>query len=96
MAIIGVGKDPLSVREWSPIEGQAIGCVGAEMAGVRTRVGSQVHYQANAASPVFSELKTLMVKSRGGGCAAAGAGAAGGADSGGLSYPPGPPRQFFH
>jgi len=32
---------------------------------VRTRVGSQVHYQANAASPVFSELKSLMVKSAG-------------------------------
>jgi len=32
---------------------------------VRTRMGSQVHYQANAASPVFSELKSLMVKSAG-------------------------------
>ena len=32
---------------------------------LRTRVGSQVHYQANAASPVFSELKSLMVKSAG-------------------------------
>jgi predicted nucleotidyltransferase len=32
---------------------------------VRTRVGSQVHYQANAASPVFGELKSLMVKSAG-------------------------------
>jgi mRNA-degrading endonuclease toxin of MazEF toxin-antitoxin module len=32
---------------------------------VRTRVGSQVHYQANPASPVFSELKSLMVKSAG-------------------------------
>ena len=32
---------------------------------VRTRVGSQVHFQANAASPVFDELKSLMVKSAG-------------------------------
>ena len=32
---------------------------------VRTRVGSQVHYQANAASPVFSEIKALMVKTAG-------------------------------
>ena len=32
---------------------------------VRTRVGSQVHFQANAASPVFGELKTLMVKTAG-------------------------------
>jgi predicted nucleotidyltransferase len=32
---------------------------------VRTRVGSQVHYQANAASPIFDELKALMVKTAG-------------------------------
>lgn len=32
---------------------------------VRTQVGSQVHYQANAASPVFAELKSLMLKSSG-------------------------------
>jgi uncharacterized protein len=32
---------------------------------VRTRVGSQVHYQANAASPIFGELKALMVKTAG-------------------------------
>src|SRR6266487_5654010 len=31
----------------------------------RTRVGSQVHYQANRESPVFSELKSLMVKTAG-------------------------------
>ena len=31
----------------------------------RTRVGSQVHYQANRRSPVFSELKSLMVKTAG-------------------------------
>src|SRR2546421_6281413 len=31
----------------------------------RTRVGSQVHYQANRQSPVFSELKSLMVKTVG-------------------------------
>ena len=32
---------------------------------VRTQVGSQVHYQANAASPIFAELKSLMLKSSG-------------------------------
>ncbi len=32
---------------------------------VRTRVGSQVHYQANAASPVFAELRGLVIKSAG-------------------------------
>jgi uncharacterized protein len=32
---------------------------------VRTRVGSQVHYQANSASPIFGELKALMVKTAG-------------------------------
>lgn len=32
---------------------------------LRTQVGSQVHYQANPASPVFGELKALMVKSAG-------------------------------
>ncbi|MCX6925410.1 MAG: nucleotidyltransferase domain-containing protein [Verrucomicrobia bacterium] len=32
---------------------------------VRTRVGSQVHYQANAASPIFGELKAVMVKTAG-------------------------------
>jgi predicted nucleotidyltransferase len=32
---------------------------------VRTQVGSQVHYQANPASPVFAELKSLMLKSSG-------------------------------
>jgi predicted nucleotidyltransferase len=32
---------------------------------VRTVVGSQVHYQANMSSPVFGELKALMVKSAG-------------------------------
>jgi predicted nucleotidyltransferase len=32
---------------------------------MRTRVGSQVHYQANRASPVFNELKSLMVKTAG-------------------------------
>lgn len=32
---------------------------------VRTPVGSQVHYQANAASPVFGEMKSLMLKSSG-------------------------------
>ncbi len=32
---------------------------------VRAQVGSQVHYQANPASPVFTELKALMVKSAG-------------------------------
>ena len=31
----------------------------------RTRVGSQVHYQANRQSPVFEELKSLMVKTAG-------------------------------
>lgn len=31
----------------------------------RTRVGSQVHYQANGESPVFNDLKALMVKSAG-------------------------------
>jgi predicted nucleotidyltransferase len=31
----------------------------------RTQVGSQVHFQANAASPVFGELRALMVKSAG-------------------------------
>ena len=31
----------------------------------RTRVGSQVHYQANRESPVFNELKSLMVKTAG-------------------------------
>jgi predicted nucleotidyltransferase len=31
----------------------------------RTRVGSQVHYQANSKSPVFNDLKALMVKSAG-------------------------------
>lgn len=31
----------------------------------RTRVGSQVHYQANRESPVFGELKSLMVKTAG-------------------------------
>src|SRR5712671_3181639 len=31
----------------------------------RTRVGSQVHYQANRQSPVFSELRSLMVKTAG-------------------------------
>ncbi len=30
---------------------------------LRDRVGSQVHYQANPASPVFSELRGLMIKS---------------------------------
>jgi len=32
---------------------------------VRTRVGSQVHYQANARSPCFGELRTLMIKTAG-------------------------------
>ena len=32
---------------------------------VRTPVGSQVHYQANVASPVFAEVKSLMLKSAG-------------------------------
>ena len=32
---------------------------------IRTRVGSQVHYQANRESPVFNELKSLMVKTAG-------------------------------
>jgi len=32
---------------------------------VRTRIGSQVHYQANADSPIFAELKSLMLKSAG-------------------------------
>jgi uncharacterized protein len=32
---------------------------------LRTRVGSQVYYQANAASPIFGELKALMVKTAG-------------------------------
>jgi predicted nucleotidyltransferase len=31
----------------------------------RTRVGSQIHYQANRRSPVFTELKSLMVKTAG-------------------------------
>jgi predicted nucleotidyltransferase len=31
----------------------------------RTRVGSQVHFQANHESPVFQELKSLMVKTAG-------------------------------
>jgi uncharacterized protein len=31
----------------------------------RERVGSQVHYQANRESPVFNELKSLMVKTAG-------------------------------
>ena len=31
----------------------------------RTRIGSQVHYQANHESPVFTELKSLMVKTTG-------------------------------
>jgi len=31
----------------------------------RTRSGSQVHYRANRESPVFSELKSLMVKTAG-------------------------------
>jgi predicted nucleotidyltransferase len=31
----------------------------------RTRVGSQVHYQANSASPVFSDLQGLMIRSAG-------------------------------
>ena len=31
----------------------------------RTRVGSQVHYQANRESPVFAELKSLVVKTVG-------------------------------
>ena len=31
----------------------------------RTRVGSQVHYQANRQSPVFNELRSLMVKTAG-------------------------------
>ena len=32
---------------------------------VRTRRGNQVHFQANAASPVFAELKALAVKTAG-------------------------------
>lgn len=32
---------------------------------VRTRRGNQVYYQANAASPVFGELKSLVVKTAG-------------------------------
>ena len=31
----------------------------------RTRIGSQVHYQANRECPVFNELKSLMVKTAG-------------------------------
>jgi predicted nucleotidyltransferase len=31
----------------------------------RTRVGSQVHFQANKESPVFNDLRALMVKSAG-------------------------------
>ena len=31
----------------------------------RTRVGSQIHYQANRESPVFNELKSLMIKTAG-------------------------------
>ena len=29
---------------------------------VRTRTGSQIHYQANAASPIFIELKALIAQ----------------------------------
>ena len=32
---------------------------------VRRRIGNQVHYQANAASSIFSELKALVVKTSG-------------------------------
>jgi len=32
---------------------------------IRTQKGNQVHYQANRASPVFGELKSLMMKTAG-------------------------------
>jgi predicted nucleotidyltransferase len=32
---------------------------------LRRQVGSQIHYQANSGSPVFTELRTLMIKSAG-------------------------------
>jgi uncharacterized protein len=32
---------------------------------IRRKVGNQVHYQANEASPIFSELKTIVIKTSG-------------------------------
>lgn len=60
------------LRQITRMLGMGQGAVQRELARlaeagllVRTRVGSQVHYQANAASPIFGELKMLMVKTAG-------------------------------
>jgi predicted nucleotidyltransferase len=56
MRMVGIGQGAVQ-RELARLV--AAGLV------VRTRVGSQVHYQANAAGPVFAELKSLMLKTAG-------------------------------
>lgn len=54
--VLGIGQGVVQ-RELSRLSQAAV--------VTRTRVGSQVHYQANRESPVFSELKSLMVKTAG-------------------------------
>ena len=54
------------------LAGSGTGAVQRELAGLEaaglvtvTRVGNQKHYQANAAAPVFEELRGLMLKTSG-------------------------------
>ena len=54
--VLGTGQGTVQ-RELSRLSAAAV--------ITRTRVGSQVHYQANRQSPVFTELKSLMVKTAG-------------------------------
>jgi predicted nucleotidyltransferase len=60
------------VRELVRVSGAAAGAVSKELeelaaAGIlqRTARGNQVFYQANAASPIFEELKSIFVKTAG-------------------------------
>ncbi len=54
--VLGIGQGAVQ-RELSRLSEAAV--------ITRTRVGSQIHYQANRQSPVFTELKSLMVKTAG-------------------------------
>src|SRR5204863_4901143 len=54
--VLGIGQGVVQ-RELSRLSEAAV--------ITRTRVGHQVHYQANPKSPVFEELKSLMVKTAG-------------------------------
>jgi uncharacterized protein len=70
--LFGRSRDSFYFREIERSVGMGRGAVQRELenlvnAGlvIRRRLGNQVHYQANPQSPIFQELKSLMVKTAG-------------------------------